>query len=165
MEIHGALAVGVQDLLDVLDRQVGEVLVVLRRLDHDLVGADPVHLVVQPLAPPVERALDLERGELVGYHAHGPAGTVGRPAPGPIGEDLRRRAVLVAGAERAEMLLLLVGDRDEAGGPAAALGRDDDPAADDRILAQLGHEAPRESSTDAFRAALKSSGHGQSDQD
>src|SRR5206468_12794056 len=37
-------------------------------------------------------------------------------------------------------------NRDEAGGAAAALGRDDHPAADDRILAQLGHEAPRGSS-------------------
>ncbi len=55
---------------------VGEVLErprVLGRLDDDLVGADPVHPVVDPLRLPVEVALDLEGGEPVRDDPHLPA--------------------------------------------------------------------------------------------
>ena len=71
-------------------------------LDDDLVGADAVHLVVDAVAALVEVALDLQGGELVGHDADAPALLVGPGAAVAVGEDLVRRLVLVALAERAE---------------------------------------------------------------
>ena len=53
-----------------------EPLVVVRRLDDDLVGADAAHAVEHPLALAVERALDAQRRKLVGHDAQVPAGAV-----------------------------------------------------------------------------------------
>ncbi len=108
-------------------------------LEDDLVGADAVHLVVDAVAALLQFALDLQGGELVGHHADAPAVLV-RPGPAiAVGEDLVRRLVLVALAERAEAAAVqgsLGLGRDRPLGP---VGGDDDPAADNRILAQFRH--------------------------
>ena len=77
-------------------------IVVLGALDDDLVGADAGHLVVDAVAALVQVPLDLQGGELVGDDADPPAGPVGPGAALAVGEDLGRRLVLVALAERAE---------------------------------------------------------------
>ena len=142
VEIHDALAVRLEHLDDVGDRQIAQVLVVLGPLDHHLVGPHAVHLVVEALAPALEDALDLERGELVRHHADLPAGAVGGAARGAGGVDLGRGLVLVARTEGAIAGAPLEPDGGEVRGPAAALGRDDHPAADHRVLAELGHAPP-----------------------
>jgi hypothetical protein len=142
MQVEHALAVRHQHLAQVLDRQIGHVLVVARRLDHDFVRADAVHLVVQPLAAPIELAFDLQRRELVRHHAHVPAGRVRRAALEPVHVHLGRRLVFVSRAERTEAVGFGRRRGLEIRGPAAALGGDDHPASDDRILAKLGHVGP-----------------------
>ena len=65
MQIEDALAIGGEHLLNMIDREIGEILIVPGALDHHLVRANPVHLVVEPLAAAIQRALDLERGASV----------------------------------------------------------------------------------------------------
>src|SRR5581483_7338179 len=98
---------------------------------------DPVHAVVHALSDAIDLALDHERGELVGEHPQAPARRVAacaRPVGGTERQDLRRSLALLPGTERAHAgAWLLVRDL-EVDGPARALGGDDDPAADDRVL-------------------------------
>src|SRR5579885_1753731 len=101
LEVGQAIAVGPDDLADALLGEGRDALVVLGALDDDLVGADAGHHVVDAVAPLVEAALDLQRGEPVGHDADPPAGAVGPRAEVAVGEDLRGRLVLVALAERA----------------------------------------------------------------
>ena len=81
LQVEHALAERPQHALDGDDRQRGQRLRVLGRLDDHLVGADAVHLVEQPLALAVERALDLQRGELVRDDPHVPPGRRSAPPP------------------------------------------------------------------------------------
>ena len=67
---------------------------VVRGLDHHLVGADPVHPVVDPLRLAVEVALDLERREPVGHHPDLPARSVAGRAVGAAGRRRPRAGVL-----------------------------------------------------------------------
>ena len=142
LEVDQAIAVGPEDLADVLLGQGGHALVMLGALDDDLVGADAGHHVVDAVAPLVEAPLDLQRGEAVGHHADPPARSVGPRAEAAIGEDLRRRPILVPLAERAgggrvRRRVL----RAEVVGPLGPLVRDDHPAADDRVFPQVGHDS------------------------
>ncbi len=142
LEVDQAIAVGPEDLADVLLGQGGHALVVLGALDDDLVGADAGHHVVDAVAPLVEAPLDLQRGEPVGDDADPPARSVGPRAEAAVGEDLRRRLVLVplaerAGGRRVRRRVL----RAEVVGPLGPLVRDDHPAADDRVFPQVGHDS------------------------
>ena len=65
-------------------------------------GADAGHHVVDSVAPLVEVALDLQRGETVGHDPDPPARAVGAGAEVAIGDDLGRGLVLLALAERAD---------------------------------------------------------------
>ena len=102
-------------------------------------NSDPVTGDIQWYAPvngSKTRLTDLKGGEFVGHDADAPAGLVG-PGAGPaVGEDLVRRVLLVALAERAQRRRRqrLVPRRDGALGPIRG---DDHPAPDDRVLAQL----------------------------
>ena len=125
-------------MLSSLER--GHAGVVLRALDDHLVGADAGHHVVDAVAPLVQVALDLQRGEPVGDDPDPPARPVGPGAEVAIGDDLRRRLVLLPLAERADRgSLVLVRLGLEVVGPLGPLVRDDHPAADDRVFSQLGH--------------------------
>ena len=68
----------------------------VRRFDDYLVRAHPVHFVVEAFTLAIERALDAQRGKLVGHDAELPGG-----AAVAVGGDLGRGAVFVAGAVRA----------------------------------------------------------------
>src|ERR1700733_8799744 len=101
-------------------------------------GAGAVHLVVDAVAALVEVAFDLERGELVGHHAHPPTLFVGARSAIAVGEDFVRRVALVAlteGTKTTGSHGVHFGS-DRTFGP---VGGDNDPASHDRILAQLRH--------------------------
>src|SRR4029079_3568825 len=102
---------------------------------------DAVHLVVEALALRLQLPLDPERGELVGHHAQRPARLVGHRVRMTDAQDLRRRLRLVAGAEDAVARARTDGLGREVRRATAALGRDDDPAPDHRVLPQLRHVA------------------------
>src|SRR5262249_10306041 len=107
--------------------------------DDDLMSADAVHPVVDAVAALVEVALDLQGRELVRHDADTPALVVTLRLPVAVGQDFVGRVDLGALAERAkaagaEGLLLLRRPR-----PLGSNRGDDDPAADDGVLAQLGH--------------------------
>ena len=80
LQIEHAVAERPQHALDLRLRHRRKPLVVIGRLDDDLVRADAAHPVEHPLALAVERALDAQRRELVGHDAQVPAGAV-RPLP------------------------------------------------------------------------------------
>ena len=91
---------------------------VIRRLDQDLVGADAVHLVVEPVAQPVEIAFHPQGGELVGDHAQRPARfdsgrphSAGRPAPRAASCSRGRAERAEVAARRNHVLAHEVGGR------------------------------------------------------
>ena len=102
LQVDQPIAIDPEDLADVVLGQGGHAHVMVGALDDDFVGADAGHHVVDPVAALVEVALDLEGGELVGDDADPPARAVGPRAEVAVGEDLGRRLVFVALAERAE---------------------------------------------------------------
>src|SRR2546428_261485 len=104
-------------------------------------GASATKPPASTIAGRLELALDPERRELVRHHPVRPAGLV-RATPGtPAGENLGRGLVLVTGAEDAFGSDRPHGLGDEVGRPPRPLGGDDHPAADDRILPELGHRS------------------------
>jgi hypothetical protein len=65
-------------------------------------GADAIHLVVDPVPFPIQIALDSEGRKLIGHDPEAPAGGIGK---GPViskGNNLRRSLILIPLAERAE---------------------------------------------------------------
>ena len=138
LQVDDAVAVGPEDILDLLVRQVAQRQHVVGRLDDDLVRADAVHLVVEAVALLVEVALDPQGGELVGHHAQRQPGCVRAAARRPVGQDLGRRLGLVAGAERAEVAARRNRRaRARSRWALGAVGGDDHPAAGDGVFAQF----------------------------
>ena len=115
------------------------VVAVVGVLDDDFVGADAPHLVEHPLAHAVQLPFRDQGRELVVHHPQAPARGVGLGARLPVGEDLRRRGVLVAGAEGTKAPLDQLFLDDKIMGPFAPFSRDDYPAADDGVFAKLRH--------------------------
>src|ERR687898_1910343 len=76
LQIVDALAESTEHLLDIALPHRRQRLLVARRLDDHLVGADAVHLVEEALALAVERAFDAQHGKLVRHDAQAPAGPV-----------------------------------------------------------------------------------------
>ena len=142
LQRHQAVPEGAHHVLDGRRCEVGELRVVVGRLDEHLVGADAVHEIVEAFPAPLGRAVDAQRGEPVRDDADAPAGRIGRRVGAlPVGEQLRRCLRLVAAAEHARAVGPRgTGDR-EVRRPANALGRDHHPPTGDRVLAQLGQEA------------------------
>src|SRR5262249_23731518 len=131
-------------VLDRAGRQGGEVAVVIRRLDEQLMRADAVHDVVDALAMALEVPLDAQCRKLVGDDADAPAGRVGgRLGRIPVGEDLGWRLALVTGAEGARSPAALDQAAREVARPPYALGRDDHPPSEGGILAELRHARRR----------------------
>ena len=142
LQVEHTLSERPQHALDGDDRQRGERLRVLGRLDDHFVGADAAHLVEETLTLAVERAFHLQRRELVRDDPDVPPGAVGAAATA-VAQHLARRVRLVAFAERAEHGRLERAVLEaEVAWALAALGRDDHPAAGDGILSQLRHAAP-----------------------
>src|SRR4030095_1803831 len=103
-----------------------------------------VQRVKEAFAGGLQLALDPERRIFVRHDAIGPARPV-RPTVGrAAGKNLRRRLVLVAFAERARGLARTHRLGGEVGWAPRAFGRDDDPAADERVLSAL-RRPPRRS--------------------
>ena len=85
---------------------------------------------------------DAKRRKLVGHHAHRPARSIAlgrRSAVGirAVGLNLRRSLGFVAVTERAEAAFDSDRLADEVGRTLGAVGRNDDPAAHDRIFSKL----------------------------
>ena len=97
---------------------------------------------VGPLGLTVEVTLNSESRELVGHHTHRPARRVAlrRTAIliGAIGLDLRRSLVFIAVAEGTESPLHFYGIAGEVSGTFGAVGRNNDPAADDGVFSEFG---------------------------
>ena len=138
-------------------RQLVRLDAVHRRLDHDLVRADPAHPVVHAVAAAIGLALDREGGGLVGDHAHQPAGRV-RATRLADRVQLGRGGRLAARAEGARGLVLGRDGRREVElrRAAAALDGDVHPAAIDRVVAQFAHRTV--SLTPAYRAGRRRTG-------
>src|SRR5262249_7136166 len=72
LQVGNAVPPGAHDLTHPARREHAELRIVLRRLDDDLVRADPAHAVVDAFAASLEVALDPQRGKFVGDDAHAP---------------------------------------------------------------------------------------------
>ena len=144
LEIDHPLAVGEQHVGHRVGRQRGQRGLVIGRLDHDLVGAHAVHPVVESLAASApDRPRCGARGTCWRRPGRTSPGSFGRRVGRAAGEDLGRGLVLVA-ADRTRSCRPRgrTGSVLEVRRPARALGGDDHPAPDDRILPQLRHGVP-----------------------
>ena len=133
-QVQDAVAVRPEDVLKLLLRQARQRRLVIGRFDDHLVGAHPVHAIVEPnpLAP--EIALDLQRRELIRHHAQAPPRRVGHATGGTVRENLRWRLRFVPRAERAQRLGRQRRRRlTEIGRALGSFGGDDHPPTDDRI--------------------------------
>jgi hypothetical protein len=142
-EVEHAIAVGPEDVFDSARLERGESGHVVGSFDNDFMRADAVHFVEQAFAFAIEIAFDAESGEPIGNDTDVPAGGVGAAAVATVDENLWRGFAFGARAERA---ILGAGDEDafaeKIGGAFSAVGGDDDPAACDGILTQLGQSWP-----------------------
>ena len=112
----------------------------VRAFDDHLVGADALHHVVDAVAALVQVSFNLEGRETVGNDANPPAGAVGAGPVIPIRQDFVRRVFFVPLAERAGRGLSRQAPFGlEVVRTLGALVRDDHPAADDRVFAELWH--------------------------
>jgi hypothetical protein len=103
-------------------------------------GANSVHLIIDPIAFSVQLSFYSEGGELIGDDAKGPTGRVRRGSIVSECHNLRRGSIFIPFAERAESAdgsSFLWG---EIRRPAAPLGGDDHPSSMDRVFSQLGHK-------------------------
>src|SRR5580693_2269177 len=103
---------------------------------------DTVHAVEHAFGLPVQIALNAQRRKLVRHHAHGPSRSVaGRRWPSvrvrPVGLDLWRRLALIPVAEGTESPLDLHVFADKVGGTLGPVGRNNHPAANNRIFSKL----------------------------
>jgi hypothetical protein len=111
------------------------------------VGANPVHLIVNPFAFSVEISFYSEGRELIGDDAKGPSGRVRRGTIVSESNNLGRGSVFIPLAEGAESacgsMLLYCKIR----GPSAPLCGDDHPSSMNGIFSQFGHRGffPEES--------------------
>ena len=142
LKIQNAVAESPEHVLNPLGRKVGQAGIVVRSLNDDFMRPNAVHAIEHALGLAIQIALNAERRELVGHHAHGPARRIAlgrRPAVGvrAVRLDLRRSLGFVAitkGTEAASDFDRLAGEVSRALGP---VGRNDDPAAHDRIFSKF----------------------------
>src|SRR5438094_4161267 len=144
LQIQHPIAPGPEDALDLLlahRRQRGQV---IGRFDDHLVRAHPVHPVEEPFTFAVEIAFYSQRGKFVRHDPQVPALRIGLRAVA-VGENFRRRFVLVSLAKRAEIVPLVGGNCLDLKVARALLplGRNDHPAAGDGVFAQIGHRNKR----------------------
>jgi hypothetical protein len=64
-QIDHSLPVSPEDLLHTLQWESGQGFGMLRRLDHDFMGSDSIHLIIDPFALPVQLPFNAESGELI----------------------------------------------------------------------------------------------------
>jgi hypothetical protein len=102
-------------------------------------GANPIHLVIDPFPFSVQFSFYSEGGELIGDDAKGPTRRVGRGSIVSVREDFRRGSILVAfteGTESADRPSFLWS---KIRGSPTPLGGDDHPSSMDRVFSQFGH--------------------------
>ena len=107
----------------------------VRRLNHDFMRADSVHLVKETFPFAVQFTLDAQRGEFVWHNPDAPARRVWASAVPSIDENFRRSARFIAHTEGT--ILLFSGDDalpKEVVRPLPSFRRNDHPSARDRVL-------------------------------
>src|ERR1700688_377679 len=143
-EIEDAVAKGPQDVFDSLWRECCEAGTMVRRLDDHFVSADAVHSVEHAFGLAVERAFNPESGKFVWYHAYGPSRGIALRCRSAVRSrtirlNLRRGLALVPVAKRAEATFQLDVFSRKIGRPLGAIGRNNHPAANNRIFSKLRH--------------------------
>ena len=135
LEIEHPLAKRPQHALDLRLGHRRERLVVIRRLDDHFMRTDAVHAIEHALGLPLEAAFHFQRGELVRHDPKVPAGPVRGAAVLPVRQDLVRRELLTAGAERTVLGAQRGHTVDaEIARPLLTLGGDDHPPPSDGIF-------------------------------
>jgi len=86
-QVQHSVAISPEDVFDLLPRQIGQAVLVVRRFDDDFVGADAVHAVVEAKTFTPQVAFHLKSGKFVGDHADGPIGRIRLRCLRPVGHD------------------------------------------------------------------------------
>src|SRR3984893_13298345 len=138
LQVEHAVAVGPQHFLNCLLRQRRERAHVIRRFDDHFVGTHSVHPVEQAFALAVQAAFDSKRGKFIRHYADRPAGRVLAAAVPSIGQNFRWSLTFIPGAERTHAGSLdLNALAHKIHGTLASIGRNNYPAARNRILAKF----------------------------
>jgi len=138
-QIRDSFTVGPQDVGDGGHGQRGQALLMTRGLDNDLVGPDPVHLVVNAFSLPVELSFDAEGWKLVWNDAKGPPGLVRGRSIVPEGEDFWGSLILVSLAKRTESTGRSLGLHNKIGRSSSSLRGDNHPSPVDGIFSKFRH--------------------------
>src|SRR5260370_30428476 len=143
LQVQHAVAIAPEHVLAGSFGQARERRKMIRRLNHDFVRADSVHLVKETSSFAVQFALDAQRGKFVWDNPDAPARRVGASAVPTVNEDFRRSSRFIARAERT--ILLFSWDdalSKEIVRPLPSFRRNDHPSARDRVLTQLRQSNP-----------------------
>src|SRR5215813_7827244 len=142
-QVEHPVAEGPEDIFHCLLAKSRKGGVVIGCFDDDLVSADSIHLVKDPLALPIEISLDTQGGELIGDNPKHPARRVAGTSIGSIRKNLRWRVAFMAIAKRAKSTCGLNRKPCEVGRALSAFRGDDHPPARDRIFSEFWQSASR----------------------
>jgi hypothetical protein len=91
------------------------------RLDHHFMGADAIHLVIDPVPFPIQIALDSESRKLIGHDPKAPARGIGKAPVISKGDNLGGSLILIPLAERTKTTGRFSFLRGKIGGPSSSL--------------------------------------------
>src|SRR5260370_13180038 len=143
LQVQHTVPIAPEHVLHSTFGQGGERCKMVRRLNHNFVRANSVHLVKQAFAFAVQFALDPQRGKFVGHTPDAPARRVWASAVPSVNENLRGSSRLIAHAE-GTILLFSWDDTftEEVVRTLPAFRRNNHPSAGDRVLTQLRQSNP-----------------------
>ena len=142
LQVHQSVSIDPQDFADIFQRQPRHALFIMRAFDDHFMCPNAVHQVIDAVAPFAQLTFHLQCGKLVRDHANSPTRRVALRTGIAISEDLVRSRTLVPFEERIKSLLTTgtIFLANEVVRPLRAIGRDNDPAANDRVFAEIWHD-------------------------
>jgi hypothetical protein len=139
LEVGDPFAVGPEHVLHCFGRKSRQRLLMERGFNQNLMGSDPVHLVVDAFPLTIQFSFDSKGREFVRNNPETPSRRIRRCSVASKGEDLWRSFVLVSLAQGTESTDRLMLFDDKIGGPSPSFCGDDDPPSVNGIFSQLRH--------------------------
>ena len=102
LQIDDAVAIGPEDVFNLLKRQLSQAVFVPRRFDDHFMRADPIHPIIETDPFAAQIAFYMKGGKLIRDYTDSPVRRIGLRGFNPIGHDFFRRQPFLTRAEGAE---------------------------------------------------------------